>query len=288
MQCLLFLAVIIGIDALVLRHDANTSGCTIPPGMRVVHNQAGYQMVVLGDNDIVSKSIAQKGYWEIHSPDDIARKAGTTLPKTGTLLDIGANIGDYTLLFANQGYNVIAVEPMTRNRAAIQASICLNPQFKDRIKIVPAALVAPDEVADQRCMIKSTNYNVNIGNGYLTCGKCKPGDVNSCAHSCAAGDANCEEVPVKTLDTVLAEVHASAVDVVKMDVEKYECHVFAGGQSLFTKFHPKLLKVETMWGKTGQCVHNEAAKHNYRTVHGHENTEMVSNGRVSLLFAQVP
>jgi len=200
------------------------------------------------------------------------------MPKQGTLLDIGANIGDYTMLFASKGYNVIAVEPMTRNRAAMQATLCLNPEFKKRVTIIPAALVAPDEVADKRCVIRSTNYNINIGNGFLTCGK--SADVKPCS----AADTNCEDVPVKTLSTALEEVGVKSIDVVKMDVENYECHVFAGGESLFTKYHPKLLQVETMWGKTGECVADMAKKFSYSTYKVGDNTEMIAQSGRMLMF----
>lgn len=245
--------------------------------MRVVDTLAGFKMVVLGDDDIVSKQFATQGFWEIKRPEDMIPLEMTgqvTLPKTGTMLDIGANIGDYTMIFAHRGYNVIAVEPMTRNRAALQGSLCLNPELKKRVTIVPAALVAPDEVADKRCVIRSTNYNINIGNGFLSCGK--EADIKPCD----AADHNCENVPVKTLSTVLSEVNAKNVDVVKMDVENYECHVFAGGESLFTEHHPKLLQVETMWGRTGECVKEMANKFNYRAIKVGDNTEMVARGRM--------
>jgi FkbM family methyltransferase len=259
-------------DAALLR--SREDKC-IPPGMRAVNTVNGFKMVVLGDNDIVSKSFANSGFWEITQPEDMIpaeMKGKVSLPDKGTLLDIGANIGDYTMLFASKGYNVIAVEPMTRNRRAMEATLCLNPQFKDRVTIVPAALVAPEEVAGRKCVVKSTNYKMNIGNGFLTCGK----DVAGCE----AGDANCEEVPVKTLSTALSELNVKQIDVVKMDVENYECHVFAGGESVFTKYHPKLLQVETMWGKTGECVADMANKYSYNAIKVGDNTEMVAKKRM--------
>lgn len=239
--------------------------------MRAVPTQSGYEMVVLGDDDIVSKGIASLGYWEISDPGAMASNAGITLPKNGTFLDIGANLGYYSLLFAHKGYKVIAVEPMTRNRQAIEASLCLNPALKALVTVVAAALVAPEEVEGTRCVVKSTNEAINVGNGYLTCG------VSNEVEPCAVGNGNCEEVPVETLDTALAKVNPTSVDVVKMDVESYECKVFAGGQSLFQKYHPKLLQVETMYGNSKQCVQAEAAKYAYRTLPAGENTHMTPN-----------
>jgi len=221
--------------------------------------QAGFEMVVLGYKDIVSSGLLNRHFWEIHSAAEFATKMDSTLPATGTFLDVGANIGYYSMLFAHAGYNVIAVEPMARNRAAIEGTLCLNPSLRSKVKVVAAALVSPEEVDHTKCLIKSTNTDVNIGNGYLKCGT----DVDPCVN----GDPNCQVVPVSTLDKTLADLNPTSVDVVKMDVEAYECKVFAGGESLFSKYSPKLFKVETEWGNTKACVNHLAVKHGYKT-HG--------------------
>ena len=41
-----------------------------------------------------------------------------------TLLDIGANVGWFTLALASRGYHVIAFEPFCENRKALKHSIC--------------------------------------------------------------------------------------------------------------------------------------------------------------------
>lgn len=241
--------------ALPSQPDVAIESC-VPPGMRKVP-VGDLQMVVL-HHDIVSDSLARDGHWEISSPRDMvtpAAAAGGLFPQRGTFLDIGANLGYYSLLFAKQGYNVVAVEPMTRNRHAIEGSLCLNPQLRSRITVVPAALVALDDAATTSCIIRSTNDDINIGNGQLKCG--------NASQTCAAGDQNCEKVPVKTLDSVLAELKLQSVDVVKMDVEHYECHVFRGGQSLFQKYRPQYLQVETTAPETSSCVQDEARKFGY-------------------------
>ena len=240
----------------------------VPTGMRKARVAAGFDMVVLGDNDIVSASIYRQHVWEISRPHGMAAKAGAVLPHSGTFLDIGANLGYYSLLFAQAGYNVVAVEAMTRNRRAIEGSLCLNPQLRSRVKIVPVALVSPDELSSTTCVIKSTNSQINVGNGALSCGAGK---------TCQAGDANCEVVPVKTLDMVLADIAPTSVDVVKMDVEVHECQVLAGGGSLFSTFHPQILQIETAFGDSGKCVEAAASEHGYRTKTVQGDTVMVAS-----------
>ena len=246
----------------------------VPRGMRKAHVAAGFDMVVLGDNDIVSSSIAHQHRWEIASPRDVGIRAGAVLPESGTFLDIGANLGYYSLLFAHRGFDVVAVEAMTRNRNAIEGSLCLNPQLRSRVKVVPVALVSPEELSSTSCVIKSTNSRINIGNGHLLCGP----DI-----ACETGDANCEVVPVKTLDTVLAEVAPTSVDVVKMDVEVHECQVLAGGDSLFTSFRPHILQIETAFGDSGKCVQAKAAAHSYNTKTEQADTFMVAINPRSLV-----
>ena len=240
----------------------------VPDGMRKAHVSAGFDMVVLGDNDIVSSSIYHQHYWEMRTPSGMASKAGAVLPATGTFLDIGANLGYYSLLFAKAGYDVVAVEAMTRNRKAIEGSLCLNPELRSRVKIVPVALVSPEELSSTTCVIKSTSRKINIGNGALSCGS---------GQTCEAGDANCEVVPVKTLDMVLSEVSPKSVDVVKMDVEVHECQVLAGGGSLFTDYRPQILHIETAFGDSGKCVEAKASAHGYRTKTVQGDTVMVAS-----------
>lgn len=236
----------------------NTASC-VPPGMRQVSVLNGaFNMVVLGPNDIVSQDIATVGYWEIRDPQEIASVAGRTLPPKGTFLDVGANIGYYSLLFARRGYQVIAVEPMTTNRKALEASLCLNPDLRQFITIVPSALGSLKETK-MRCRVTSTNSQINVGNGFMVCGK--EGEVAPCA----PGDPLCEMVLVKTLDSVLKEHYLAKVDVVKMDIESHECEVLSGGQSMFQPTYPQILKMETTVADSTACVRDEAIKHRYQT-----------------------
>lgn len=240
------------------RSNSNDGASCVPPGMRRVSVLNGaFEMVVLGANDIVSNDIAVNGYWEISDPQDIASVAHGTLPKNGTFFDIGANIGYYSLLFARKGYRVFAVEPMTRNRQALEGSLCLNPSLRSLITVLPVALGSPEELS-MRCVVRSSNSEINVGNGIMRCGT--PSEVSACSPQ--EGES-CEVVHVRTLDSILSYYQVPQVEVVKMDIEAHECEVLKGGQSLFQKHYPAYLKVETMYGSAG-CVQNESVRHGYR------------------------
>ena len=56
------------------------------------------------------------------------------------LIDIGANIGDTALYFANKGYDVYAFEPLPQICEIAYKNIDLNPNLKERIKFFNKAV----------------------------------------------------------------------------------------------------------------------------------------------------
>jgi FkbM family methyltransferase len=195
-------------------------------------------MAVYGGPDPVSNSICDKGFWEHTDPEDMGVSSGDQL------LDIGANVGWYTFMFAQHGYNVLAVEPMTANRALIKATMCKNPELVAKITVVAAALTDKVDKPGQKCAIFSAN--INLGDGLLACGDEQIANLRDKAHNTAnIQHIEREQVPLTTLDEVLASSKLTHIDVMKMDVERYECHVLAGASTLFTHFHPKGMMIET-------------------------------------------
>jgi len=247
-----------------VRRSPDTSGSKaeqcVPPGFRAVtvkNDGNPFSMAVLASKDIVSESVASTGKWEVSGFQEIASRSGVPLPSSGTFLDIGANLGYYTLLFAKQGYRTISVEPGTNNRRAINASLCMNPDIAGRVHLMPVALTDASEVGNMRCVLRSTNTQINLGNMWLKCAT--PDKVKACTH----GEKACEEVPVKTLDSLLSELTPSSIDAVKIDVEEHECNILRGGETLFSTYAPKMVQVETMFGNAAECVKETAAKVKY-------------------------
>lgn len=56
------------------------------------------------------------------------------------LIDIGANIGDTALYFANKGYDVYAFEPLPQICEIAYKNINLNPNLKEKIKFFNKAV----------------------------------------------------------------------------------------------------------------------------------------------------
>jgi FkbM family methyltransferase len=214
--------------------------------------------VRMHNNDPMSRNIRTRGFWEIQAPQELADLADTTLPPPDDypryLLDIGANIGFYTLLFAHFRWHVIAIEPMPSNLRALNISLCLNPRLARRVTIVPAALTVPED-AGGMCIIRADNKrfgNGGIGNGKLNCGR------NDFPEGpCVSNEqSRCEVVATRTLDSVLKEVQPPRIDVVKVDVEGQECAAMAsnGSAELYVHWRPQLIQWEGKQPEVDKCM----------------------------------
>ena len=201
-------------------------GCLSDPRLTraTVQSPLGsFPMAVLSSEDLVSREIKTRGFWEIRTPSELLRLANmpnATIPLPGTFVDIGANLGFYSLLFAQHGYEVLAMEPMLLNRKAIEASLCMNPTLAARVTLLPYALGAS---ATARCVVRADDRNA--GNGKLTCSpseRCER-PLGKQKTDASSHITICEPVTMSTLDRVLAQrstsLQAAPVAAVKLDVE---------------------------------------------------------------------
>lgn len=124
-----------------------------------------------------------------------------TLRPGDLFVDIGANVGSYTVLASKVcGARTIAVEPDHGTAEALRRNIEING-IADHVRVVEAALGASDGTAD-----------FTIGRGAMN-RMAKP------------GDGNVRQVTIRTLDSVL---EGEIPKLVKIDVEGFEADVFRG------------------------------------------------------------
>ena len=145
------------------------SVCSIPKGLCIARLVSGIPMVVHAGKfvDVVSATIRRHGKWEgFESADQLTGALPQSGQKPRTAIDIGANIGFYSILFAAAGYDVIAIEPMALNRAALNATLCLNHGFQQRVQVAPFALISPKQLG-MECHVRAREPN--IGNGVMIC-----------------------------------------------------------------------------------------------------------------------
>lgn len=143
--------------------------------------------------------------------------------RDGQMIDIGANIGIYTLrgasLVGPKG-RVIAIEPGRQALAALRANLALNDM--PQVTLLPVALAAQEG--------KAQLYHVELGN-----------DPQAFSLLPQQGGVPSEEVETRTLDSVLAEAGFARLDLIKMDVEGLEPVVLAGGAKGLAKFKPMII-----------------------------------------------
>ena len=99
------------------------------------------------DGDMISSSVAKSGQWEAGLVSAIlarlnaaAAAASAALQRSPVFLDIGANIGTYTLAVAAAGHRVIAIEPLASNTVALRRSLCRNAELVQRVLLLDKAL----------------------------------------------------------------------------------------------------------------------------------------------------
>ena len=141
-------------------------------------------------------------------PEDEMKIVEDTLKQATTIIDIGANIGAFSLHFArlNPKATILGFEPHPRTFARATRNIGLN-QFSN-IKLINLGLGKAQETVKL--------YEVNEHN---------PGMNRILA---TASDKPFVEIKIDTLDHVLAGFGIERVDFIKIDVEGYEMSVLEG------------------------------------------------------------
>jgi FkbM family methyltransferase len=158
--------------------------------------------------DVISGNIAFTGFYELAASQCLVQWAR----KGGLFVDVGANMGYFSLLWAgvNSAGRVIAFEAAPRNIALFQDNIRQN-HLSERIFLVPKA-------AGERA------GTIAFETG--------PADQTGWGGISAGGGKGAIEVPLVRLDQELADTR---IDVLKVDVEGADTWVLRGCETLLRK-----------------------------------------------------
>lgn len=164
-------------------------------------------------------------YYGIYEPNELVFLEGALKPGQ-VFVDVGANMGLYSLfasrLVGETGI-VVAVEPSARDYQRLQAHIALNQAHNIRARRV--ALAEREGTAHLQV---ATDEN----SGHNSLGQFGIGGTRL---------ERVEEVPTKTLDSLVAEEDLPRVDAIKIDVEGAELRVLQGAQRTLQTSRPLLL-----------------------------------------------
>jgi FkbM family methyltransferase len=183
---------------------------TVDDEMREVSIEGRRLSVYVGDTG--PSSMMLNGSYE----PDVTKVIVELLAPTTVFLDIGANVGYYTMLaagIATEG-TVISIEPSVRNVRAIRSGIQLNG-FTN-VEIINAAATTRWELL----AFGSTGSNGTVGD-------------------LGAGESSVDIVQGVPLDQALATLEQ--LDVIKIDVEGAELIALRGAQTTIERFRPVIV-----------------------------------------------
>lgn len=135
-------------------------------------------------------------------------------------IDVGANIGLFTLKAARIASRVIAVEPGAEAGGQLKANVALNGYTN--VTIVPKAL---SDSAGSAVL-----HHVPLGD-----------DPQAFSLLSGKDAEEGEQVETTTLDLLVRDLDLPRVDVIKMDVEGAEELVVKGAEEVLSRDHPTVL-----------------------------------------------
>ena len=142
------------------------------------------------------------------------------VPEGGVFVDVGANIGLFTLKAAPLASRVVAVEPGEAAGRQLDANVALNGYR--HVSVVRKALSdAPGRAA---------LFHNPAGDD--------PQAFSLISDGSATGS---EPVELTTLDTLVAQLELPRVDCIKIDVEGAEAPVLAGGIAVLERDRPTVI-----------------------------------------------
>lgn len=184
--------------------------CELLNGMRVI----------VPWNDDQGRSLYDKGVYE---PESVRAFTGLLLPGM-TVLDVGAHLGQYTLIASDRvsrGGRVYAFEAVPETFRWLKRNVALNDL--PNVELVNAAVSDSTEpVTVHLASTRDTGSNSIAGPAWVDSGR----KIT---------------VPALTLDGYLAEKMIPKVDVVKLDVEGWELPVLRGAEKMLRQMRPRLM-----------------------------------------------
>ena len=170
----------------------------------------------------ISHDLEDTGMWEPHVFSDFV----DVLNRDPTLgvIDIGANIGVYSLVAAKMGHRVVAVEPLPESLYRLHKAAQLG-HTADRIVALENA------VADVRTSAEVLDNFENKGDTKIILG------VHGCTGNCVS------TVTTIYMDDILEVVNFTNA-VIKIDVQGYEHRAFKHASKLLDSIHVEYIYME--------------------------------------------
>jgi FkbM family methyltransferase len=174
---------------------------------RICHSIDPYTYLCY-DNDTISNSLHDFGYWE----NDLIQYAQQYLTDHSIILDIGANIGTWSIPLAIQQRKVYSFEPHNPSFYALCGNIFIN----QKTNIFPFHMALIDDPHKHTTLFIPETINQ---------GGCKLIETS---------EPSTHQYTLSTIDSF----HFDHIDFIKLDVEGQELNVLKGGYQTIQKCKP--------------------------------------------------
>ena len=182
----------------------------VPKYMLNIHNPVTEDIFISGSTH--AQRIWDPYIWDLFVR--ILQEAPSgALSRAGLVVDVGANIGYFTMMAAALGYDVVSFEPMAHNLRKLRSSVRRNG-FGSRVTIIDRVVA---QTAGARVVLVAT-HPTNQGNGHIV-------NVDTVSNV----DRYYSETT--TLDAVLVPMKRDIL-LMKIDVEGSETAVLDGAYSI--------------------------------------------------------
>lgn len=201
------------------RHIFQMWGRVFDLSSRKLVSLDGFSLYVIPD-DYIGRSILESGHYEPHVTSVIRNQ----LKKGDVFLDLGANIGYFTMLAAKlvgQSGKVIAVEPNPQNLQLIYASLLENQ--------ITNVAIYPYAVSDCAGILRFTTVGSN--GGVIT--------------KYSKDQKHFMLVPALTIDEMLKDI--PQIDLIKIDIEAHEPAAIRGMEKVLRRLKPMIITEFHPW-----------------------------------------
>ena len=200
--------------------------------VNINYNDIVFEMFVYKNDDYVSKIISDSGKWEPYETQSLLSSLSYYTKKKNILendvyiLDIGANIGWYSLILGKNGFNIISFEPSKINYYILLKNYCLNKDIS--MTIINRGLDIEEK--------NSTIYHplINLGNAIVFHNESKINKSNFYK----------EEIKLTRLSNYIEYLKDKNLALIKLDIEGYEEKAIKGGIDLIIKYHIPFIFME--------------------------------------------
>lgn len=203
----------------------------------LVRTKYGFPMYTFG-NDVGGPGfiLTLCGFWEPHLTSLLYRKT-----KPGMIaVDIGANIGYFSALFASCGAHVHAFEPNPAMSQIIYKNIFINNLF---------SIIIKDELGRSKSVVNQCAVGAQRGTAKMNFAPDFTGTASLTNKALffrplSLDQAKSVEIDIITLDEYSKINCLQSVDIIKIDVEGFEEEALRGGENLIRRSPELMLCME--------------------------------------------